>query len=250
MNEIREAIRKIIELKRNYESQVERYKKNLEKSGLDVPTDLGSIIGSEIYEQYEDILDNFAEGKPLNVVVDEIIRRGCFYSYEGIQHVLCEVDFPESSALKDSESIRNFFKEEYPQFELNNERRTQMFRETCAKLGIPVEFDLNNVGRIQMIGEAYAKLGIPVEEVPEIAIQDITFIAEYILHSPDEDKEGLKEGSEDYTHYKKLFDIVERAQSELDLRHEKEEQDALKGRTEKIAEAEALVDQQQGQQQE
>lgn len=123
---------------------------------------------------------------------------------------------------------------------------------------------------ISMLGEAYGKLGIPVDKLPEIGIQDMNFISGYIQNFPAELEENemnflfniygynytvsendiIREGNPNYEHYINLYNLVERAQREVDLRHAKEAQDALKGRTQKIAEAEALVDQQQGQQQE
>lgn len=103
---------------------------------------------------------------------------------------------------------------------------------------------------ISILGEAYGKLGIPVEELPEIGIQDTIFLKGYLYNFPKNEHTIIKEGAPEYGQYMELFNLVQRAQGELDLKNQKKEQDDLNGRTRKIAEAEALVYMQQGQQQE
>ena len=103
---------------------------------------------------------------------------------------------------------------------------------------------------VSNLGNAYGKLGIPVDKIPEIGLQDTYFLKGYLDAFPANEENILKEGNPEYREYKELYDLVERAQSKIDLRHEKEEQDTLKRRTKTISEAETIVNQQQDQQQE
>lgn len=103
---------------------------------------------------------------------------------------------------------------------------------------------------IRFLGEAFGRLGIKVDVLPSIVLNDISFIDSYFMSFPIEENKALREDHPDYSWYKNGVDFVKRIQAQLDLRHEKEEQILLQGRAKTISEAEALVDQQQGQQQE
>ena len=105
---------------------------------------------------------------------------------------------------------------------------------------------------VSILGDAYGKLGIPVDKLPEIVLQDTYFLKGYLYAFPANEKDILRKGNSEYIdiEYTELYDLVERAQSEIDLRHEKDVQDTLKERTKTISEAEAIVNQQQDQQQE
>lgn len=103
---------------------------------------------------------------------------------------------------------------------------------------------------IEMLGEAYGKLGISVDELPTIGMQDTSFLRGYLDNFPVNGKIIIEEGHPEYGQYIELYNLVKRVQSELDLKHQKEEQDELNGRIQKIAEAEDLVNREQSQQQE
>lgn len=100
---------------------------------------------------------------------------------------------------------------------------------------------------IHFLGRVFGRLGIEVEELPSVVLNDTIFIDGYLLEIG---SQIVREGDPDYSFYSKGVDFVKRIQAQLDLRHEKENQIILQGRAKTISEAEALVDQQQGQQQE
>lgn len=103
---------------------------------------------------------------------------------------------------------------------------------------------------IRFLGESFGRLGIKVDDLPSIVLHDTSFIISYFENFPIKEDKAVREGHPDYNFYSKGVDFVKRIQAQLDLRHEKEEQMILQGRAKTISEAEALVDQQQGQQQE
>lgn len=100
---------------------------------------------------------------------------------------------------------------------------------------------------IRFLGEAFGRLGIKVDDLPSIVLNDTSFIDSYFMSFPITENKALREEHPDYSWYKNGVDFVTKIQAQLDLRHEKEEQINLQGRSKKISEAEALVDRQQGQ---
>lgn len=221
MDEIREALRKLLELKGNYEKQLKDKIDEYEQLGLGIVSE--DSIDAENLEAYDDIID-FAQDKSLLDVVKEILRGGYLYQRECFGRILGNVtDFREASGLGGIQSVTDFLKRKFTE-----------------------DTRIEPPDRILKFGEAYGRLGIKPQEIPEIALGDRSFIEGYLFYYPEKEERIVGEGKRDYDKYMEYFNILERAQNELDLRKEREEQDTLNGRTKIITEAEALVYQEQG----
>lgn len=154
-------------------------------------------------------------------------------------------------SFKNLKKVFNFIERDFPSSKINDNIISEL-----ASQNLESE-------RKTLEGIANAYRGVGVKELPSIILSDHRVLRFYFMAIAREKHVYHKGESYNYIRGQKVlkgknFDpkdenyrkIIEREQSELGLRHEKEEQDELRDRTQKIAQAEALVDKKQGQQQE